>query len=117
MSTPFTIEIEEGVPYTCEVLYQDDDGEILPIPAGSTAKLQARAAPEAGSPVLWELTHVAGLTINEAGGSVAVKVSVAYGQATPVSGTVYDLFLYPPAADEVKLLWGPITKRRQVTRP
>lgn len=97
--------IWKGATFQKRVTYFEDAARTQPKNlTGYTADLTIRDAPD-GTPLL-TLTHLSGLTLGGAAGTIHITIDAATTAALPWTAGVYDLLVTSPGGQADALLWG-----------
>lgn len=111
---PYDFTIFQGDDHSFTVAYKTAAGAAKPL-TDYAARMQARATYDSAETVL-DIEDGSGLTIDEAGGKIAVALDNATTASIPPGVYVYDLEITSPADLKKKLVFGKMTVLAEVTK-
>jgi hypothetical protein len=106
------ITVEQGATFSKRLVWRDKNKRPINL-SGYTAKMQIRAS-ATSTDVLFELS-TSNQRITLAAGGV-IQLDIAANDTDQIKAGVYDLKLYAPTGQEIRLIEGKVTVSPGVTR-
>lgn len=113
MAAKYRLSFDQGTTWS-RVLTITTDGTPWNL-TGYAARLQVRDGSESSTPII-NLTNASGLTIGDELGTITISRSATQTAGYAAGNYVYDLELVSPTGEVTRLLQGPFTIDREVTR-
>jgi hypothetical protein len=106
------LTIEQGADFSKRLVWRDKNKRPINL-SGYTAKMQIRTS-ASSSEVLFELSTANGRISMP--GSGVIELSIAANDTDTIKPGVYDVKLYAPGGQEIRLIEGKVTVSPGVTR-
>lgn len=110
------LSINQGATFRHKFTWQDAKKRAINL-TGYTARLQARESVESPAAVLDLSTENGGIVLGGTNGTVSLYIAPAQTNPLTQRKLVYDLELYAPNGDVVRLVEGNFTISPKITRP